>query len=102
MPIVNMMKNEYSPVFSTITPCSARNLVTIDAGMPVSANLPDMSRPGVMIVHLIGSSRLKPSAKSPKPCHLSPALSTHSSLFGMPSLAILSGPQTLNHQSFLP
>ena len=69
------------------------------AGMPVLANLPDMSSPGVMIVHLIGSSRLKPSARSPKPCHLSPALSTQSSAWPMPSAASLSGPQTLNHQS---
>ena len=34
--------------------------MTIDAGMPVFANLPDTSRPGVMIVALIGSRMLKP------------------------------------------
>jgi hypothetical protein len=32
--MVNMMKKEYRPVFSTTTPCSARNLVTMEAGMP--------------------------------------------------------------------
>ena len=61
-----------------------------------------MSSPGVMIVHLIGSSRLKPSARSPKPCHFSPAFSTQSRLWPMPSAASLSGPQTLNHQSSSP
>jgi hypothetical protein len=99
MPMVNMMKNEYSPVFSTTMPCSARYLVTIAAGMPVFANLPLTSSPGVMIVLLIGSSRLKPGARSPKPCHLSPAFSSQSSARPMPSGANLSGPQTLNHQS---
>ncbi len=102
MPMVNMMKNEYRPVFSTTTPCSARNLVTMDAGMPVLANLPVTSSPGVMIVLLIGSSRLKPSARSPKPCHFSPALSIQSALVPMPEAVSLSGPQTLNHQSLLP
>ena len=85
MPMVNMMKNEYSPVFSTMTPCSARYLVTIDAGMPVLANLPDTSRPGVMIVALIGSSMLKPGARLPKPCHFSLARSIQSSRLPMPS-----------------
>ncbi len=99
MPIVNMMKNEYSPVFSTMTPCSARYRVTIAAGIPVFANLPDTSRPGVITVALIGSSMLKPGARLPKPCHFSLALSTHSSREPMPSVADFSGPQTLNHQS---
>jgi hypothetical protein len=36
--MVNMMKNEYSPVFSTTMPCSARYLVTMLAGMPLLAN----------------------------------------------------------------
>jgi hypothetical protein len=45
MPMVNMMKNEYSPVFSTMMPCSARYLVTIAAGMPGSANEPSDSAP---------------------------------------------------------
>ena len=60
MPMVNMMKKLYRPVFSTTTPCSARNLVTMLAGMPVLANLPFRSRPGVTMVDLIGSSMLKP------------------------------------------
>ena len=82
-----------------MTPCSARYRVTIAAGMPVLANLPDTSSPGVMTVALIGSSMLKPGARLPNPCHLSFALSTHSSREPMPSVATLSGPQTLNHQS---
>ncbi len=41
------------------------------AGMPQLANLPLMSSPGVTMVALIGSSRLKPPASLPKPCHLS-------------------------------
>jgi hypothetical protein len=53
--MVNMMKNEYRPVFSTMMPCSARYLVTMAAGMPRSLNSPSTSRPGVMIVALIGS-----------------------------------------------
>jgi hypothetical protein len=59
------------------------------AGMPVLANLPDTSSPGVMIVHLIGSSMLKPSASAPKPCHfsLADAPSTQSALLPMPSVA---------------
>src|SRR5678816_3991826 len=80
-------------------PWSTRYLVTIAAGMPLRANLPDMSSPGVINVHLIGSSRLKPSARSPKPCHLAFALSIQSALAPTPLLASLSGPQTLNHQS---
>src|SRR5262245_46671164 len=99
MPMVNMMKNEYRPVFSTTTPCSARYLVTIAAGMPVLANLPVTSSPGVTIVLLIGSSMLKPGAKSPKPCHFSLAVSIQSSRLPMPSVASLGGPQTWNHQS---
>ena len=58
--------------------------MTIAAGIPVLANLPDMSSPGVIRVHLIGSSRLKPSARSPKPCHLALALSIQSALVPMP------------------
>src|SRR4029078_7006759 len=94
-----MMKNEYRPVFSTMTPCSARYLVTIEAGIPVLANLPDTSSPGVMIVALIGSRMLKPGARLPKPCHFSFAFSTQSSRLPMPSAVSFSGPQTLNHQS---
>ncbi|MNT19821.1 hypothetical protein D3C72_1550990 [compost metagenome] len=101
--MVNMMKNEYRPVFSMMMPCSARYLVTMAAGMPRSLNSPSTSRPGVMMVALIGSSRLKPSARSPKPCQRSLALSIHSSRSPMPSSISASGPHTLNHQSpFLP
>src|SRR5574344_1234563 len=117
MPMVNMMKNEYRPVFSTTTPCSARYLVTMDAGMPVSAKSPSKSRPGVTMVDLMGSSMLKPSARSPKPCQLSNSLPvflalvlveaslprmTQSSARPTPSSAIFSGPQTSNHQSSSP
>jgi hypothetical protein len=103
MPMVNMMKKEYRPVFSTMMPCSARYLVTIAAGMPVcSAKSPSMFRPGVMIVALIGSSMLKPSARSPKPCQRSPAFSVQSSRSPMPSSARYSGPQTWNHHSSSP
>lgn len=97
--MVNMMKNEYSPVFSTMMPCSARYFVTMAAGMPDSLNLPSTSRPGVMMVALIGSSRLKSSARSPKPCQRSLALSIQASRSSMPSSDRSFGPQTLNHQS---
>ena len=100
MPIVNIMKNEYRPVFSTITPCSARYLVTIAAGMPNSSEKsPSTSKPGVMMVALIGSSILKPSARLPKPCQRSLALSIQASRSSMPSSERSLGPQTLNHQS---
>src|SRR5574344_1402142 len=118
MPMVNMMKNEYRPVFSTTTPCSARYLVTMDAGMPVSAKSPSRSRPGVTMVDLMGSSMLKPSARSPKPCQLSNSLPffcldlvlgttslprmIQSSARPTPSSANFSGPQTWNHQSSSP
>ncbi|MCY1521938.1 hypothetical protein D9M68_567770 [compost metagenome] len=102
MPMVNRMKNEYRPVFSTTTPCSVRYLETRAAGMPVSPKLPDMSRPGVMTVALIGSNMLKPSARSPKPCQWSSDSRIHSSRLPMPSGTRRFGPQTLNHQSFLP
>ena len=52
-----------------------------------------------MTVALIGSSMLKPGARSPKPCHLSSARIIQSSRLPMPSSASVSGPQTLNHQS---
>src|SRR6187402_2615348 len=105
MPMVNMMKKLYRPVFSTITPCSARNLVTMDAGIPVLENLPFRSSPGVTMVDLIGSSMLKPVAILPKPCQLALAFDLDSPLMiqsvarPMPSSTSLSGPQTLNHQS---
>src|SRR6476646_6177964 len=70
--------------------------------MPVLANLPFRSRPGVTTVHLMGSSMLNPSARLPKPCHLAvraSPLMIQSSARPMPSSASLSGPQTLNHQS---
>ena len=67
--------------------------------MPLLANLPDTSSPGVMTVALIGSSMLNPGASSPKPCHFSFALSIQSSRLPMPSAARLEGPHTLNHQS---
>src|SRR5574344_3064713 len=117
MPMVNMMKNEYRPVFSTTTPCSARYLVTLGAGMPVSAKSPSKSRPGVTMVDLIGSSMLKPSARSPKPCQLSNSLPVflalvlveaslprmiQSSARPTPSSASSCGPQTSNHQSSSP
>ena len=76
-----------------------RYLVTIDAGIPVFANLPETSRPGVITVALIGSRIVKPGAMLPKPCHFSFARSIHASREPMPSSASLSGPQTLNHQS---
>jgi len=69
------------------------------AGMPVSAKSPSTSRPGVITVALIGSSMLKPGARSPNPCQRSPARSTQSSRSPTPSSAKLSGPHTLNHQS---
>ena len=55
--------------------------------MPVSANLPSTSRPGVMTVALIGSSMLKPGASLPKPCQSSfgpqhPVLAIADALFG--------------------
>src|SRR3546814_1954491 len=102
MPMVNKMKNEYRPVFSTTTPCSARYLVTSAAGIPVSANVPEISSPGVTMVALIGSSILNPSARSPKPCHSSPDSSNQSSRKPMPSPTRRLGHHTLNHQSFLP
>ena len=71
--------------------------MTIDAGMPGSAKSPSTSRPGVSTVALIGSSMLKPSARSPKPCQRSFDLSIQSSRLPMPSAASRSGPQTLNH-----
>ena len=95
-----MMKKEYRPHFSTITPCSERYLVTIAAGMPLSSKLPFRFKPGVMTVALIGSSMLKPAANLPNPCHLSPTFSIQSSREPMPSSAMFSGPQTLNHQSW--
>src|SRR5260370_25263672 len=82
-----------------MTPCSARYRVAIDAGMPVLANLPDTSSPGVITVALIGSRMLKPGASSPNPCHFSLALSIQSSRLPIPSAASFSGPHTLNHQS---
>src|SRR5690606_8760007 len=99
MPIVNITKNEDSPVFSTTTPCSARYLVTIDAGMPQGANLPLMSRPGVTMVALIGSSIVKLVTSLPKPCHLSLDFRNQFSRLPMPVSARSFGPQTLNHQS---
>ena len=59
IPYINIMKKEYSPVFSTITPCSDKYLVTTDAGIPSSLNSPDKFNPGVTIVAFIGSSILK-------------------------------------------
>src|SRR5690606_15936938 len=102
MPMVNMMKNEYSPVFSMTTPCSARYFDTSAAGMPVSAKVPEISSPGVTMVALMGSSILNPSASGPKPCHSSSAFNIQSSRSPMPSPTRRSGPHTLNHQSFLP
>ena len=100
IPIVNIIKNEYRPVFSTITPCSAKYLVTIAAGMPnLSEKLPLISKPGVIIVALMGSSILKPSAKLPKSCQASLAFSIQASRSSKPSSDRSSGPQTLNHQS---
>ena len=76
------------------------------AGIPVLANLPFKSMPGVTMVDLIGSSILKPVAILPKPCQFTPALALadsplmiQSSARPMPSSTNLSGPQTLNHQS---
>src|SRR5205807_8161411 len=62
----------YRPVFSTMTPCSARYFVTIDAGMPVLANLPETSSPGVITVALIGSSMRSEEHTSElqSPCNL--------------------------------
>ena len=98
--MVNIIKNEYKPVFSTMTPCSAKYLVTIAAGIPnLSEKSPLISRPGVIMVALIGSSILKFSAKLPKPCQASSALSIHASRSSKPSSERSSGPQTLNHQS---
>ena len=82
-----------------MTPCSTRYRVTIDAGIPVLANLPETSSPGVISVALIGSSMLKPGARLPKPCHFALAFSSQSSRSPIPSSASFSGPQTLNHQS---
>src|SRR5450756_2441136 len=76
------------------------------AGIPVLANLPFKSMPGVTTVDLIGSSILKPAAILPNPCQLTPALALgdsplmiQSSARPMPSSTSLSGPHTLNHQS---
>src|SRR5450756_2918989 len=76
------------------------------AGIPVLANLPFKSMPGVTTVDLIGSSILKPAAILPNPCQLTPALAlgdsplmTQASARPMPSSTSLSGPHTLNHQS---
>jgi hypothetical protein len=80
-------------------PCSARYLVRIRAGMPQSPKLPSTDKPGLMMVALIGSSMLKLSAMSPKPCHFSLELRIQSSCEPMPSSQSLSGPQTWNHQS---
>ena len=104
--MVNIIKKLYRPVFSTTTPCSAKNLVTILAGIPVVANLPSRSRPGVTIVALIGSNILKPSATPPKPCQFKLSTSASFSPFKcqflespMPSSTTISGPHTLNHHS---
>ncbi|MNT56789.1 hypothetical protein D3C72_1941190 [compost metagenome] len=97
--MVNMMKNEYRPHFSMMTPCSARYLVTMDAGMPVSPNWPSSDRPGLTMVALIGSSMLNPGARSPKPCQSSSARIIQSSCWPMPSSLKLDGPHTWNHQS---
>ena len=106
MPMVNIIKKLYSPVFSTTTPCSAKNLVTTLAGMPVAENLPLRSMPGVTIVDLIGSSMLKPAAIFPNPCQFTPALALGDSPLmiqlsarPIPSSMVISGPHTLNHQS---
>jgi hypothetical protein len=57
------------PVFSTMTPCSARKRVTIDAGMPLFANLPRRRGPGddrrLDRVEDVESLR-----RLPKPCQL--------------------------------
>src|SRR5699024_1001845 len=100
--MVNKIKKEYRPVVSTTTPCSARYFDTNAAGIPVSAKVPEISKPGVTTVALMGSSILKPSANSPKPCHASLDSSNQSSWQPMPSLTKWSGPQTLNHQSSAP
>ena len=94
------MKKEYSPVFSTITPCSDKYLVTTDAGIPSSLNSPDKFNPGVTIVAFIGSSILKLSWTEPNPCQSSLGLNNHCSLCVMPSLSgsMSFGPHTLNHQ----
>jgi hypothetical protein len=78
------------------------------AGMPVLANLPFRSRPGVTMVDLIGSSMLKPVghlAESRASCCTflalrgfaaldDPVVGAADTLFDQ-----LFGPQTLNHQS---
>ncbi|MBV6476100.1 MAG: hypothetical protein MOGDAGHF_01680 [Rhodocyclaceae bacterium] len=69
------------------------------AGMPQSAKSPPTSRPGVITVALIGSSMLKPGARSPKPCQRSPGFNIQASRSSMPSSERSSGPHTLNHQS---
>ena len=51
------------------------------------------------MVALIGSSILKPSARSPKPCQWSLAFNIQASLSSRPSSDRSLGPQTLNHQS---
>src|SRR6185436_6392891 len=81
----------------TMMPCSARYLVTTAAGMPGLENEPETSSPGVMTVALIGSSMLKPGARSPKPCQRSLDLSIQSSRLPIPSSTSCSGPHTLNH-----
>ena len=99
MPMVNIMKKEYRPHFSTITPCSARYLVTILAGIPMEPKLPSISNPGVTTVALIGSSILKSLANLPKSCQRALGAKTQSERSPIPSSAKWSGPQTLNHQS---
>src|SRR3546814_7922790 len=79
-------------------PISARYLETRAAGIPVSAKVPEISRPGVTTVALIGSSILKPSARSPKPCHSSPDSSSQSSRLPMPSDTRRLGPHTLRSE----
>ena len=83
-----------------MTPCSERYLVTIAAGIPNSSEKsPSTSKPGVIIVALIGSNMLKPSAKLPNPCQRSFAFNIQASRSSIPSSDRSLGPQTLNHQS---
>ena len=75
--------------------------MTIAAGMPVLANLPYMSSPGVIdgaldrVQHVEAVGEVAEAV----PLGVRLAFIIQSALVPMPSAASLSGPQTLNHQS---
>ena len=69
--------------------------MTTAAGMPCSCIAPSAVSPGERIVTLIGSTIRGSSARSSKPCQLSPGRSIHSSRSSLGASSAAVGPPHL-------